>query len=69
MDGGDGGNAHRRASQWEMVTVMAAQWTSGGSSTITMCGIEIAVDGGGSDGQWWHNVRQDVRAAGAGQGE
>jgi hypothetical protein len=34
-----------------------------------MCGIEIAVDGGGGDGRRRRNGRQDGRAAAAGQGD
>ena len=33
-----------------------------------MRGIEITVDGGGGDGQWWRNEQQDGRASVAGQG-
>jgi hypothetical protein len=34
-----------------------------------MRGIEIAVDGGGGDGQRRRNGRQDGRASAAGQGD
>jgi hypothetical protein len=34
-----------------------------------MRGIEIVVDGGGGDGRWRRNGRQDSRAAAAGQGD
>ena len=34
-----------------------------------MRGIEIAVDGGGSDGRRWRNGRQDGSASAAGQGD
>jgi hypothetical protein len=39
------------------------------SSVITMHDIEIAVDGGGDDGQRRRNGRQDGRASVAGQGD
>ena len=80
MDGGGGGeDGRRRALRWETVTAgtiaMGDQrWRQrrnerrdGGM--ITMCSIEIAVDGGGGDGRQWHNGRQDGRAASAGQGD
>jgi len=41
----------------------------GDGGVITMRGIEIAVDGGGGDGQRRCNGRQDRRAAAAGQGD
>ena len=47
------------------------RWASAGrdGDAITMRVIEIAVDGGGGDGQWRRNGRQDGRAATAGQGD
>ena len=64
MDGGGiGRNKRQRALRWETATAVAEQWMGSGGGAIKMHGIEIAVDGGGGDGQRRRNGRQDGRVA------